>query len=49
MIAVKFHRLAAKELRGADAWYRQRDAAVAGRFLNAVEVATSWLHLVSRQ
>ena len=39
MIAVTFHRLAAKELRAADSWYRQSDAAVAGRFLNAVEAA----------
>jgi plasmid stabilization system protein ParE len=39
MIAVVFHRLAAQELRAADSWYRKREAAVAGRFLNAVGAA----------
>ena|SRR5260370_14406741 len=39
MIAVRFHRLATREMRAAHAWYFQRDPAVAGRFLNAVDVA----------
>ena len=39
MIAVKFHRLAAQELRDADSWYQKREAAIAGRFLNAVDAA----------
>ncbi|HEX6984686.1 MAG TPA: type II toxin-antitoxin system RelE/ParE family toxin [Planctomycetaceae bacterium] len=38
-MAVQFHRLAATELRSAVAWYRERDAALADRFLTGVNAA----------
>ena len=39
MIEVSFHRLAAKELREAHAWYFVRDPDVAVRFLYAIDAA----------
>lgn len=36
---VRFHRLASRELRDAHAWYRQRDAVVAARYLTAFDDA----------
>lgn len=39
MDSVRFHRLAAREYRFAKAWYRERDASVAGRFRDAVDSA----------
>lgn len=39
MIGVRFHRLAAKEMRAAYSWYAARNADAANRFLIAVERA----------
>ena len=39
MIVVSFHRMAAKELREAHAWYADRDVDVAVRFARAVDDA----------
>jgi hypothetical protein len=39
MIAVRFHRLASRELKSAYAWYRVRDVRIADRFLAAVDLA----------
>ena len=41
MISVHFHRLAAKELQLARAWYAARDSAVAVRFLQTIDQAVS--------
>lgn len=39
MTAVRFHRLAIRELRAARRWYEQRSPAAAGRFADAVDAA----------
>jgi plasmid stabilization system protein ParE len=39
MIAIRFHRLAAKELRAAYGWYAARNLDAANRFLIAVDRA----------
>jgi toxin ParE1/3/4 len=40
MMTPSFHRLAAKELRAARAWYASRDPDVAMRFMQSVHAAT---------
>ncbi|MSR58224.1 MAG: type II toxin-antitoxin system RelE/ParE family toxin [Planctomycetaceae bacterium] len=45
MIRVRFHRLAARELRAAHGWYQRRDRAAAARFLIAVDSATARIRI----
>lgn len=41
MTALRFHRLATREMRAAHDWYRRRSAATAARFLQAIDVAVA--------